>query len=184
MVINNSTAHPRQVFTIFHELAHLLYSVSGITRQDTSYIARLSGFSRDIEVACNRFAAEFLVPSSSFPWGGFRGTDLDFFVSTQAERYSVSREVILRRLLDHGLVNQATYSAKTDEWNRQYRQALRRRSGGDYYATQATYLGEAFLQLAFRQYYRGAITLEELADHLHVKARSVSGLDDFVVTGE
>jgi len=54
IVINNSTAHSRQVFTVFHELAHLLYSVSGITKQDTSYIDQLAGPPHDIEVVAWR----------------------------------------------------------------------------------------------------------------------------------
>jgi Zn-dependent peptidase ImmA (M78 family) len=184
IVINNSTAHSRQVFTLFHELAHLIYSVSGITKLDMRYIDRMVGRPREIEVACNRFAAEFLVPNPTFPWSQFKRTDLDGFVLSQARRYKVSREVILRRLLDRDLVNQATYLRKTEEWNLQYEQSRRGRAGGNYYATHANYLGESFLRLAFSQYRLGRLSLEQLAGHLRVKARNVSRLEDFVVSGE
>ena len=73
ILVNNSTAHSRQQFTIFHELGHLLFAVSGITKDDAGFIRRMTGASRDIEVACNKFAAEFLVPAASFPWNGRGG---------------------------------------------------------------------------------------------------------------
>jgi Zn-dependent peptidase ImmA (M78 family) len=62
LLINNSTASSRQIFTLFHELAHILFDVSGVTTVDTSFVERLTGDARRIEIACNRFAAEFLVP--------------------------------------------------------------------------------------------------------------------------
>jgi Zn-dependent peptidase ImmA (M78 family) len=185
ILVNNSTAHSRQVFTLFHELAHLLYSTGGITKNDSSFIEHLTGDARDTEIRCNEFAAEFLVPMTSFPWQEFRAADLDAFVSTQARRYNVSREVILRRLLDRGLVGQRLYSQKTTKWNQEYEKARQEKGGGgNYYATQASYFGEMFLRMAFNQYYRGMVTLEELAGHLRMKARNVSRLEEFMLAGE
>jgi Zn-dependent peptidase ImmA (M78 family) len=184
IIINNSTAHSRQVFTLFHELAHLLYSVSSITMQDMTFIDHLSGRSHDIEVLCNRFAAEFLVPSSSFPWADFRRANLDTFVRSQATRYNTSREVILRRLLDRGLVSQGVYQRKSAQWNAEYLNSRQGRAGGNYYATHAAYLGETFLRLAFTQYRLGKLSLDELADHLRIKGRNVGRFEDFVVKGE
>jgi len=180
IVVNNSTAHARQIFTLLHELGHLLFAVSGITKDDTGFIRRLTGASRDIEVACNRFAAEFLVPLHSFPWDAFKDRDLDVAVRAVATRYRVSREVILRRLLDRGLVDEDTYEAKAREWYEEWVASRADMSGGNYYATQATYLGPSFLQLAFARYYAGRVTLPELADHLGVKARSIPRLEAFV----
>jgi len=184
IVINNSTAYSRQTFTVFHELGHLLYSISGITTLDMRYIDSLSGHSRDVEIACNSFAAEFLVPSSTFPWADFKPTRLDDFVSSQARRYKVSREVILRRLLDRGLVSQALYLRKSEQWKLEYQRSREGPTGGNYYATRASYLGEAFLQLAFTQYRLGKVSLDELASYLRIKARNVSRLEDFVLKGE
>jgi hypothetical protein len=52
-------------------------------------------------------------------------------------------------------------------------------SGGNYYATQAAYLGKAFLSLAFSQYRAGKITLPELADHLRIRAKNIGKMEDF-----
>ena len=183
IVINNSTAHTRQTFTLFHELGHLLFHVSGITIEGSPHWADLGDTDREIEVACNRFAAEFLVPEASFPWTLFEGRDPAEAVPEVADRYNVSREVVLRRLLDMGLVNTATYRRLADEWNQEY---LERRGasggGGNYYATQATYLGDNYLRLAFGQFHAGRISMGDLADHLGIKARNVRKLEDFLLS--
>jgi len=181
VVINNSTAHARQTFTLFHELGHLLFWVGGITKDDLRYIRRLTGTNRDIEVACNRFAAESLVPEASFPWREFQQADVFSSIDRVADRYRVSREVILRRLLDRGLVDEKIYDDRVAAWNKEFQESrAARAAGGNYYATQATYLGERYLQLAFAQYYAGRVSLEELAGHLGVKARNVPRLEDFL----
>jgi Zn-dependent peptidase ImmA (M78 family) len=64
--INNSTAFARQVFTLFQELAHILLHINGITQLNDAYVDRLVGNNRQIEVFCNRFAAEVLIPTDHF----------------------------------------------------------------------------------------------------------------------
>jgi len=183
-MVNNSTAQARQTFTLFHELGHLLFAVGGITKEDIRYIGRLTGMNREIEVACNAFAAELLVPESSFPWGEFRGADLGAAVERIAIRYRVSREVILRRLLDHGVIDEQTYDERVAEWNQDFRRSRARRSGGgNFYATRAVYLGEGFLRLGFGQYLAGRLSLQELANHFGMKAKNVTRLQDFIIGG-
>jgi Zn-dependent peptidase ImmA (M78 family) len=122
IMINNSTSFARQTFTLFHELAHLLYRVSGITTADVAYVDNLPGPERAIEVACNRFAAAFLVPGESFPWRMFTDPfDVRAAVAELARHYSVSREVILRRLLDADILDRTTYRSLTEEWKQDYR---------------------------------------------------------------
>ena len=54
--LNNSQLPVRQIFSLFHELAHLLLGKNGITRG-------VNPMGEQIEVFCNQFASEFLVPS-------------------------------------------------------------------------------------------------------------------------
>jgi len=175
--INNSTSDSRQIFTLFHELCHLLYSTSGVTKEGPSYLGALPAADRRTEVVCNRFASQFLVPDNDFKprIRGLSGTDEE--VETLASLYSVSREVVLRRLMDHGVVDQSDYERRVAAWNRQWQDARGRRSGGNYYATQATYISRGFAQLAFARYYEGRCSLQELAGHLGVKAKNVERLE-------
>jgi len=64
--VNNSSTKTRQIFTLFHELAHLMFHTSGIDTLTDEFVAHLQGDNQKIEVLCNRFAAEFLVPTAAF----------------------------------------------------------------------------------------------------------------------
>ncbi len=177
IVVNNSTSFSRQIFTLFHELAHVLFDVSSITRVDSSFVDRLTGEAGRVEVACNRFAAEFLLPESVFPWTDFRAPPFDDAIAQTASAFKVSREVVLTRLLDAGRVTQSEYKSQVLEWHREFAE-MDRGTGGNYYNTQAAYLGSAFLELAFSQFYAGRVSLPELADHLGIKAKNVGRLEE------
>ena len=172
--LNNSTARSRQIFTIFHELAHILTRTNGVTKRSDRYISRLRGDSRRIEVFCNQFAAEFLLPTDLVQQFTSRHVN-DERVQQIAQTFNVSREVVLRRLVDLGLVSKLHYESKSREWAADYEK------GGNYYLTQAAYFGDAYLQLAFRKYYQGAISAEQLAEYLNVKVSSVPGLEQIVL---
>jgi Zn-dependent peptidase ImmA (M78 family) len=184
IIINNSTAQTRQLFTLFHELGHLIVHISGITKKDDRYIYKLPTSDRQLEIFCNRFAAEFLVPSADFKAAIGKHKDYDdATVSNVANTYKVSREVILRRLLDMGLVNEERYERDVKRWFEEYeaKAESEKGAGGNYHATQATYLSEKYAQLAFSQYYRGAISVERLADYLNVSVKNVPGLEYYVL---
>lgn len=138
--LNNSTAKTRQIFTLFHELAHVLLNVNAISKFDESYVDHLPQKERRIERFCNALAAEFLIPSDDFSRqiDSLRRID-DESIENLARRYRVSREAVLRRILDRGMVDATYYEAKVKQWAAESGDGG---SGGNYYATQATYLGE------------------------------------------
>ena len=174
--INNATSKTRQMFTLFHEIGHLLTHTGGVTKRDETYIETLHGRPREVEILCNRFAADVLVPESAFLQEDLTPSDEN--IARLARRYRVSREVILRRLFDRGAVSPAYYRSRMNAWAADYfSKADDTESGGNYYATQASYVSDTFARLAFRNYYRGAISLEDLARHLNLKASSISGLE-------
>ncbi|MBE0448585.1 MAG: ImmA/IrrE family metallo-endopeptidase [Actinobacteria bacterium] len=179
--LNNSTTASRQIFTIFHELSHLLLKTNGVTKEDDRYISALRGQNRDIEVFCNHFAAEFLVPTADFEGWLRRDLSVDQLVNILSDRYQVSCEVILRRLLDKGIVNQEYYEKQVKQWLDEYQERkVKSSGGGNYYNTQVTYLGDRYLNLAFGRYYQGRCTIEQLADYLNVKVKSIPGLEQSV----
>jgi len=178
--LNNSTPQTRQIFTLFHELAHALLCVSGITFRDDQFIERLDDPFKAIEIFCNRFAGEVLVPSDEFARHRSVREWSDEQVSSIADSYKVSREVVLRRALDWGLVSKEFYRRKAREWADQAKP--RDGGGGDYYATQATYFGQAFLTLLFTQRQRGRFSIEEVAEHLGMKVPNALKLEDYFLT--
>ena len=175
--LNNSTPPTRQVFTLWHEVAHILLNTSGVTKEDDSFIELLVGDSKVIEVQANAFAGEFLVPSEDFNSLVDSRPYSDEYFSSLADRYHVSREVVLRKHSDRGLVTQQFYEDKVREWNEQYVASASSSTGGNYYNTQVSYLGQKYLELVFRRYYQGRIDLSQLANYVNVKARHVPALE-------
>lgn len=173
--LNNSTAKTRQIFSLFHELAHLLLRINAISKFDRSYIEHLPQKERRIERFCNALAAEFLIPSEDFSaqLGSLRQIN-DVAIEGFALRYHVSREAVLRRMLDRALVEPAYYEAKAKQWAEDFESSG---EGGDYYATQSTYLGDRYLRLVFGKHYQGRLSLEQVADYLGVRTKSVAGIE-------
>ena len=175
--LNNSKPPVRQIFSLFHELAHLLLGENDVTRG----ISREGG---EIEMFCDQFAAEFLVPSDDLK------TRLDFSfydndaIEELADYYKVSRPVILLKLVGKGILTQENYWQKIDQWTEEYEHHLKKKadnktpSGGSYYNTLAAYLGYRFMELAFGKYRQGYCSIEQLAEHLSVKVKHLPQLED------
>ena len=182
--LNNSTTKTRQIFSLLHELAHLLINVSGISKFETSYVNRLPMAERKIEQFCNKVAAEILIPSADFiqQIAGFPGdaeSVQDHLYANLANRYGVSREAVLRRLLDMGRVSQAFYEQKAKFWASQKKAA----GGGDWYASQNTYLSERFAREVIGRHYRNQISVEQASEFLGIKAKNFSGLEQRILQG-
>ena len=184
--LNNSRPPVRQIFSLFHELAHLLLSENGIIRSNIFHggIFR-GGTTQEIEDFCDQFAGEFLVPSNDFE------NRLNFFtnyndktIEELAHYYKVSRPVILLKLVKKGILTQANYWQKIDQWIEEYKYQIQEKtsgktsSGGSYYNTRATYLGYRFIELAFGKYRDGHCSIEQLAEHLNVKVKHLPQLED------
>lgn len=181
--INNNTPKSRQIFSLFHELVHLLLHMNSISKVDESYLQYLPQAERNIEVFCNAVAAEVLIPSGDFEiqMGPARRFD-DAAVQRLADRYSVSREAILRRMLNMGVVTSSYYQQRAREWVEEL-EHITGTGGGNYYATQAAYLGESYLRLVFSRHFKGEITAEQAAEYLGVRTASMAGLEEFVAAG-
>jgi Zn-dependent peptidase ImmA (M78 family) len=181
--INNSTAKARQIFSLFHELCHLLLHTNSITRFDDAYVDDLSQDERVIEQYCNRVTGALLIPADDFANQIRSSTDFgDEPVERLSNRYHISREAVLRRLLDLRLVSSDYYRSKAAQWI-QEAEDVPGSSRGNYYATHASYLGLAYMGLVFSNYYQGKISLEETADYLGVRSKSVAGLEALAVGG-
>ena len=179
--INNSRPSVRQIFSLFHELGHVLLGKNGITPDITGIIKSIS---EDIEVYCNQFANEFLVPSKDFEKRlNFSEYD-DEAIGELAKFYKVSRPVILLKLIKKGVLKQEIYDQRVKEWDAQYKMhkiregKIKNQGGGDYYNTRLTYLGSRYTRFAFEKYRQGFCSIEKLADHLDFKAKNLAKLEE------
>ncbi len=175
--VNNSTAKTRQIFTLFHELAHLLFNSSGLDTPKDSYLDELPANNKRIEIICNKMAAQFLVPDNEFDKfiDGVEPTQGAFELS---KKFSVSRELIFRKFLDRGLITQELYDEKTTEWSKKTAPS---NNAGNFYNTKIAYLGLEYITLAFQRYYQNIISENQLAEYLDTKPKYLTQLEETIL---
>lgn len=170
--INNSSAKSRQIFTLFHELGHLLFHTSGIDILDDTFIDHLSGAEQKIEIICNGLAARVLVPDDVLD-EMIKDAKIGRPLATQlASCFSVSREVIYRKFLDRGLIDADEYGAAAKEWAKQMK-PKDAESSGNYYNSQRAYLGQRYIDLAFTRYHQHRFDRGQLAEYLNLKPKNL-----------
>jgi Zn-dependent peptidase ImmA (M78 family) len=170
--INNSSAKSRQIFTLFHELGHLLFHTSGIDMLDEHFIEHLSGVEQKIEIICNSLAARVLVPDDVLD-KMLKDAKIGRPLATQlASYFSVSREVIYRKFLDRDLIDVGEYGMAAKEWAAQ-RKGKGEESSGNYYNSQRAYLGQRYIDLAFTRYYQHRFDRSQLAEYLNLKPKNL-----------
>lgn len=144
--VNAADAKSAQMFTLAHELAHLAFGISAVFDLSSMQPAKNSD-----EQACNRVAAEFLVPAVLLQ--AMWKPQLANPYEAVARAFKVSRIVAARRLLDLALITREEFfnyyraCMRTEKQRRQ-----RDESGGNFYATAsqrigwrlATEIGKAF----------------------------------------
>jgi Zn-dependent peptidase ImmA (M78 family) len=136
--VNGADTKAAQMFTLAHELAHIW---SGETAVSDSEAVRPA--SHEVERWCNRVAAEFLVPLAEFRAEYSRHAPITDELKRLAGVFKVSTLVILRRMHDAG-------GLTWEELGREYEEELQRirelpkRSGGNFYLTQAARVSKRF----------------------------------------
>lgn len=181
--INNSMSYSRQIFTLFHELCHILIKTSGIDKANDDYISRLELDNRKLEMICNMFAGKFLVPTNDLLKLIDNVEINEKNIEKLSKKYSVSRDVILRKLLDIGKISKEAYEKKhSDYQDEMYRKPINN-GGGNYYNTKKAYLGENYINDVCSNYYSGKIDLYETANYLNVRVEAIPQLGVMIKEG-
>lgn len=177
IVINNSMSFARQIFTLFHELYHLISDTSGAEIIRDDFYSMLAENQSTIEHNCDSFANNFLVPLDDFRRELEKAPIDEKRIEDLAQLYSVSREAIMYKLLTLGKITSSDYSQLKETF---YGEAIRsqgkkegKKGGGNYYSTKLSYLGNQYTGEVFRQYFSGKISgvkagemLQSKVDHL------------------
>ena len=104
IVLNSKHTYAGRIFSLFHEVAHLSRTQSGICYPDDL------DDNQSLELNCNEFAGKFLVPDNVVPVA----TTLDQ-LTYHANRLKVSREVVLRRNLERSYISRNQFFKLLDE---------------------------------------------------------------------
>lgn len=178
---NNSMPFSRQVFTLFHELAHLLVRASGIDFRRNTFIKAFTGYFKDIEVLCNHFASEFLVPDSVIDSFELIISESQF--AKLANYFSVSREVILRKYLERNIIDKKYYDEFSKKWIEESQNRRSEGEGGSYYNNKKAYLGDRYISLVYGKYYQNKINLDTVSQYLNVKMKKLPMFENIVMEG-
>ena len=118
IVLNGSDSVRGRIFTLMHELTHVVLGDGGLCNLREGY-----GIN-SIEVLCNRVAGSILVPADALLHHPVvkQHNDVpewqDADIKYLSNRFVVSREVVLRRLLILGRTSQEFYSAMREEYSK------------------------------------------------------------------
>ena len=182
--INRSESPRARIFSIMHELTHLMLRQSGIC--DFNEDSDAPPETRRVEVFCNAVAAEILAPADVFlsqPEIASRSAGEQEWqedtIQTLSKRFNVSRTFIVRRLLDHGRCSSAFYQSKQALYLSQFRNSRAQPSEvlEKWGEKRQRILGDAFTGLVIDTYRSGNITLSEMLGHLQIKTKHLSQLE-------
>jgi Zn-dependent peptidase ImmA (M78 family) len=155
--VNGADGKAAQMFTLAHELAHVFYGSSAAFD-----LREMQPADDPMEQACNRVAAEFLVPQHELRqmWPSVN-TDSEPF-QIIARRFKVSALVAARRVLDTNLINREAFLNFYRAYQSDERRAAADRSpGGDFYVNQNLRVGQRFASTVIRAVKEGKLLYSE-----------------------
>ena len=185
IILNGGDKHARRIFTLLHELTHLLLRQGGVCD-----MAQVDDNTQDgrVEAFCNSVAGNALVPASALEdlltGRGVRDWTLEE-LGEIAQHFSVSRYVIILRLLEIGRASQK-HSRKiaadlTTEYQRQKEREREKSAGGPSPAVMAVRnLGRPYVRLVLDAYAQDRIGLSTASDYLGVKLRHLPRIESLI----
>jgi Zn-dependent peptidase ImmA (M78 family) len=144
--VNGADGKAAQMFTLAHELVHIWFGSSAVFD-----LRELQPADNETEWACNRVAAEFLVPASLLCdfWPNVRQEPERF--QAIARYFKVSELVAVRRALDLGLITKSEFRDFYRDYQEKERcAAAQGQEGGNFYATQNLCIGRRFAEVVIR----------------------------------
>ena len=188
VVVNVQDSPRARVFSLIHELCHIGLRRGGVC--DLTDQGQRPPEDDRVETFCNAVAAEVLVPINALVLSSVvqeHGPDPEWTMrelQALSTEYSVSREVILRRLLAAGRTTREFYQEKREEFLKEH-QALRRRQTGfvtpDVQAVSGA--GATFVRLVLDSYYQERITSRDVSEYLGVRLKHLATIEEKVMGG-
>jgi len=179
-VANVKDAPRGRIFTLLHEVVHVLLNQSGLC--DIKDDRRGNSLAARVELFCNRVAGAALFPKREFlstnvvrqhPKGDPKWTD--FELQELSRKFGGSREAALVRLLGLDLTTWEYYLAKREEFYRKYQEAQERATGfAAPHAVAISNAGPTFTRLVLEGLNRNKITTSDFSDYLQIRVKHLS----------
>ncbi len=184
IVINTQDSVNARIFSLFHELGHILLNKDGVC--NPSRYPESSAEIKSIEVFCNRFAGAVLIPMDQLlnhtrvkrAKHGHEWQDKS--LRSISKDFKVSPEVVLRRLLIANLTSVELYKKRRDEWNAKdvAGQQKKRKGGVRNIPTECVQRnGLPLTSLVIDSYKNKKITKSDVADYLDIRLKHLPGVE-------
>jgi Zn-dependent peptidase ImmA (M78 family)/transcriptional regulator with XRE-family HTH domain len=185
VVLNGGDSRRGRIFTLIHEFVHVVLHSSGVC--DLFPVERARSDNDKTESFCNRVAAAVLLPKAAFLAdrlvANHQGEEWDDMLLSQVQdRYSVSREVVLRRLLTLGRTTFDFYQRRRQAFIDEYRRLKEEKRKGKKpqispYRLKVRDLGRPYVELALDAYRGRVISTSEAADYLDVPVKGIEKIE-------
>jgi Zn-dependent peptidase ImmA (M78 family) len=174
VVINSKDQIEARVFTLLHELGHVLLHESGVSMPErTLLIQRVS----PVEKWCNEFASAFLLPESvaNIEFTEYKDTLTDSpTLAKLSRRYKVSKSMLLYNMFKLRCISQKEYDTVLNR----YKPEIIKGKPAGFAATSADKRcfqekGEKFVSLVASNLEQGWITYSDALDFLSLKSTTL-----------
>lgn len=175
ILLNGKDSVNGRIFSLFHELTHLLLGESAICGDDEN---------TQEEIFCNAVAGEFLVPEHDLNISINGVTDLlsDNSLKKLYNSYGVSEHVILRRLLDTNKISRNDYISHINSYEESFSKSSG--SGGNYLNNMIKYNGKAYYSVILDAYEVGIINSLEFSKFTDLGKKQIPKLQESFYGGE
>lgn len=170
IALNRKDEPSARLFTLLHELVHILSRTSGICNNMSLDENQRGG----LELFCNKIAGLSLVPTDQLRQNRNvlliqqHGLD-EGYISALARDFAVSREVILHRLWDIKVISRKTYFEILDRYSEEYL-AYKKRKKTDGFIPPAldkgTQVGKLYTKTVLSAYHADKLTPRETSNYL------------------
>ena len=154
--VNNADFKTAQMFTLAHELAHIFVGEEGVSVFD-----QLQPLEHAVEQACNKIAAEFLLPEDDLRAFWPEATRAYDPYQQLARHFKVSTIVAARRALDVSLIDQPSFAIFYRGYVEQERITAESKSGGNFWNNQNARVGYRFGAAVVRAVKEGRLPYRE-----------------------
>jgi Zn-dependent peptidase ImmA (M78 family) len=157
IVTNSNHSYTGRIFTIFHELAHILRHQSGMCLYEKATEKQKE------EWDCNVFAGKFLVPDSFL-----EQTDDLKTIAHIASKLKVSREVYLRRLKDENKISDIRFYKLLDNIKATYKTEKKKKGFVKPVVKSRATHGETFFNMVLEAMYSNQISYNKASSALNL----------------
>lgn len=173
ILLNGKDSVNGRIFSLFHELTHLLLGESAICGDDENI---------EEEVFANAVAGEFLVPKEDL----IKNINDDLLSNNSTNNlshlYGVSEDVIIRRLYDDKYIGKYDYTSRVEDFEEITKES--KGSGGNYFNNRLKYNGEPYCAIVLQAYEEGIIHGGDFSKFTNLNKKFIPNLYKRLYGGE